>query len=96
MGERKRVERFEDLIGSVERVVMTRATRAKGLRSIESRSLNFSQLLRPGDWETPRSEGPALRLCRTFGAPLIPALRLLSVGSGLAAKIRHRNCEQQH
>jgi hypothetical protein len=50
-----------------------------------------------------RSEGPALRLCRTFGAPyqctLIPALRpgLLSVGpSGLIAKIRHRNCEQQH
>ena len=30
MGERKRVERFEDLIGSVERVIMTRATRVKG------------------------------------------------------------------
>ena len=31
MGERKRVERFEDLIGSVERVIMTRATKVKGL-----------------------------------------------------------------
>jgi hypothetical protein len=31
MGERKRAERFEDLIGSLERVIMTRATKIKGL-----------------------------------------------------------------
>ena len=60
-----------------------------------------------GVLETPLTRGPKDRhsggvapsALLLTNARLIPALRpgLLSVGlSGLNAKIRHRNCEQQH
>jgi hypothetical protein len=63
MGERKRVERFEDLIGSVERVIMTRATKVKGLLiNREPFAAFFSRLLRPG---TGRHEG------RRTGTPAV-------------------------
>jgi hypothetical protein len=87
MGERKRVERFADLIGSVERVIQTRATKVKGLpvnrepfdeffHSVSDRVTGRHEVRRTG---TSSCVAPSALL---LDARLIPALQpgLLSVG----------------
>jgi hypothetical protein len=55
-GEASFALEFEHFAGTEARVLLTRA---------EGPAVN-SPPVRAGDWESPRSEGPALRLCRTL------------------------------